>query len=81
MSATYGIPGTATYSLTFNSLDEMLASVPNNNTQIIGATSVRNSLFTVWQEILDTQALFYSNLGATTASDCRRARCGPGWRI
>ena len=46
--ATYGIPGTATYSVTFPTLDAMLASVPDNNRQAIGATAVRNSLFTLW---------------------------------
>lgn len=47
--ATYGIPGTATYSVTFNSLDAMMAAVPDNNRQAIGATAVRNSLFTLWE--------------------------------
>jgi hypothetical protein len=49
--ATYGIPGTPTYSVTFNSLDDMMASVPDNNRQAIGATSVRYSLFTLWDRI------------------------------
>lgn len=51
MSATYGIPGTATYSISFDTLDEMLSSVPNNTQQLIGATAVRNSLFTLWDRI------------------------------
>lgn len=54
----YGTPGTATYSVTFNSLDAMLASVLDNNRQLIGSTAVRNSLFTLWE-------LFYTNVGAT----------------
>lgn len=56
--STYGTPGTATYSVTFNSLDAMLASVLDNNRQLIGSTAVRNSLFTLWE-------LFYTNVGAT----------------
>jgi len=56
--STYGTPGTATYSVTFNSLDDMLASVLDNNRQLIGSTAVRNSLFTLWE-------LFYTNVGAT----------------
>ncbi len=51
--ATYGTPGTPTYSVTFNTLDEMLASVPDNNEQAIGADDVRNSLFTLWERIDD----------------------------
>jgi hypothetical protein len=47
----YGIPGSATYSITFDSLDAMLASVPDNNVQAIGATAVRDSIFTLWDRI------------------------------
>jgi hypothetical protein len=49
--AIYGVTGSATYSITYNSLDEMLASLPNNNRQQIGAQEVRNSIFTIWNNI------------------------------
>lgn len=46
--ATYGIPGTPTYSVSFNSLDEMLSVLADNNEQSIQASDVRNSIFTLW---------------------------------
>jgi hypothetical protein len=46
--ATYGIPGTPTYSVSFNTLDEMLAVLADNNEQSIQASDVRNSIFTLW---------------------------------
>ena len=49
--ATYGTPGTPTYSVTFNTVDSMLASVPDNNTQQIGSGDLRNSLFTLWDKM------------------------------
>ena len=47
----YGITGSATYSITYSSLDEMLASLPNNNRQQISAQEVRNSVYTLWNTI------------------------------
>lgn len=46
--ATYGIPGTPTYSVSFNNLDDMLAVLADNNEQSIQASDVRNSVFTLW---------------------------------
>jgi len=49
--ASYGTPGTPTYSVTYTSLDEMLGHVPDNLKQQIVAADLRNSLFTVWDKI------------------------------
>lgn len=46
----YGIVGTPTYSVAYNTLDEMLAAVPDNNEQSIQASDIRNSLFTLWEK-------------------------------
>lgn len=49
--STYGLQGTPTYSVTYNTLDEMLASVPDNNEQSIQASDIRNSIFTLWDKV------------------------------
>ena len=44
----YGITGSATYSQTYNTLDEVLSYFPDNNASIIKPIHFRNSLFTLW---------------------------------
>lgn len=58
MSYTYSTPGSATFSKTFpydgdifsqSGLDQMMASLPNNDSNLISARDVRDSVFTLWK--------------------------------
>jgi len=58
MSYTYSIPGSATFSKTYpfggdifsqSGLDQMMSSLPDNDTNLISARDVRDSVFTLWK--------------------------------
>jgi hypothetical protein len=58
MSYTYSIPGSATFSKTFpfdgdifsqSGLDQMMGSLPDNDSNLISARDVRDSVFTLWK--------------------------------
>ena len=49
--STYGTSSSPTYSHTFNSLDEMLDHLPDNVSQKVGASDVRNSVYTLWDRM------------------------------
>jgi hypothetical protein len=58
MSYTYSVPGSATFSRTYpfdgdifseSGLDQMMSSIPNNTSNLISASDVRDSLFTLWK--------------------------------
>lgn len=58
MSYTYSTPGSATFSKTFpfggdifdqSGLDEMMTALPDNDSNLISARDVRDSVFTLWK--------------------------------
>ena len=74
MSHTYSTPTTATYAVTFDTLDQMMAAIPDNNDNLISARDVRDSLLTLWWQTQDLGAsfsatasqFFYSNPNPST---------------
>ena len=68
--ATYGIPGTGTYSQTLSGLDELMATLPNNTINQITARNMRDVNFTMYEMIQSNLAanLFQiTSVGNTTS--------------
>jgi len=65
---TYGVPGSATYSYEFSSFDQMIASFPNNNSNVISAQSVRNMILTLWDQFGASSSITGNELTYTSAS-------------
>lgn len=76
MSHTYSIPGSLTYSVTFDTLDQMMAALPTNDQNLISARDVRDSVLTLWWQTQDLGASFsatasqflYTNLSPSTVT-------------
>jgi hypothetical protein len=74
MSYTYSTPGTATYSVTFDTLDQMMAVFPDNNANLIAASDVRDAVLTLYWQTQDlgasfsatASAFYYTNLSPST---------------
>lgn len=58
MSHTYSTPGTATYSVTFDNLDQMMSVFPDNNDNLISARDVRDAVLTLYWKTEDLGASF-----------------------
>lgn len=76
MSHTYSTPGTLTYSVTFDNLDQMMAALPDNDSNLISARDVRDSVLTLWYQTQDLGAsfsatgsqFFYTNSSPSTVT-------------
>lgn len=51
MPNTYSFFGSATYSVTKDTLDELMSSLPNNNNNLIAPQDLRDSVFTLWNRV------------------------------
>lgn len=65
MSHTYSTPSAATYSLTYDTLDDMMMQLPNNTSNIISARKIRDSILTLWYKT-DDLGLSFSSLSIPT---------------
>lgn len=91
MSYTYSVPGSATFSRTYpfggdifseSGLDQMMSSLPNNDSNLISARDVRDSVFTLWKrgdELRDEIVATISNFKYTN-SESLSSDLG-GWKI
>lgn len=76
MSYTYSTPITGTYSVTFDTLDQMMTSLPDNTGNLISARDVRDSVLTLWWKTEDlgasfsatASAFYYTNLDPSTVT-------------
>src|ERR1035437_4229254 len=66
MPNTYSFFGSATYSNTFDNLDQMLGSLPDNNANLIDPKDLRDSVFTLWDRI-DALSFTVSQVGSVSA--------------
>lgn len=69
MSATYGTPGQPTYSVALDSIDLVLSGLPNNSNNIINAQSVRDAIFTLYNNILTLSQSVSNFVGSVSASN------------
>lgn len=51
MPNTYSFFGSATYSVTKDTLDELMSILPNNNNNLIAPQDLRDSVFTLWNRV------------------------------
>ncbi len=51
MPNTYSFFGSATYSVTKDTLDELMSILPNNNSNLIDPQDLRDSVFTLWNRV------------------------------
>lgn len=58
MSHTYSTPTTATYAVTFDTLDQMMSVFPNNNNNEISARDVRDAVLTLYWQTQELGASF-----------------------
>jgi len=66
--AIYGVPGDPTYSETLTGLDEIMATLPSQDTGSITARNLRDVSFTLWEEIygISTWSFSYTSLTPST---------------
>lgn len=70
MPNTYSATGSATYSTTFDSLDQMMAALPDNNSNLIDPKDLRDATFTLWDRI-DTISFTVSLIGSVSSDYIR----------
>lgn len=68
--STYGVPGSLTYSVSYSSLDAMMAAIKDNTSGAIQAAELRNSVLTLWDLVYGNSAssVTYTSNTASTIS-------------
>jgi hypothetical protein len=68
--STYGLPGSLTYSVSYPSLDAMMAAIKDNTSGAIRAAELRNSVLTLWDLVYGNSAssVTYTSNTASTIS-------------
>jgi len=69
MSATYGIPGQPTYSVSLDTIDLVLGGLPDNSNNLIQARNVRDAIFTLYNSILSLSQSVATFVGSVSASN------------